>query len=108
MRLTQPWSARYPIAVEPLYVTNGRQAWRASLSSTDPWTQGYLGAGARSLTDVPGAPGSLIGVPAPLQAAPAPVTISRGPDDSLIIRSDPSDRQQSPQPRSWRSRLPAP
>lgn len=95
MRLSQPWSTRYPRAVEPLYVTNGKQAWRASLSSDDPWTAAYLGPRARSLPEPPGAPGSLVGSPAPLQPLPDPVTISRGPDDSLIVRSDPSDRQEA-------------
>ncbi|MBV8681297.1 MAG: M20/M25/M40 family metallo-hydrolase [Caulobacteraceae bacterium] len=95
MRLTQPWSARYPRAVEPLYVTNGKQAWRASLASTDPWTAAYLGPGARPLPNVAGAPDALIGASAPLQPAPPPVAISRGPDGSLVVRSDPTDRQDA-------------
>lgn len=97
MRLTQPWSPRYPRAVEPLYVTNGTQAWRASLSSTDPWTASYLGPGGapRPLAEVPGAPGSLVGAPAPLEPSPPPLTVTHGPGDTMVVRCDPSDRQEA-------------
>lgn len=94
MRLTEPWSDRYPRAVEPLYVTDGQQAWRASLASSDPWTTTFLGSGARPLPDAPGAPGPLIGVPAPVQPSAPPLVVTRGAN-SLSIHGDPSDRQEN-------------
>ena len=95
MRLTQPWSARYPRAVEPLYVTDGRQAWRASLASADPWTTAFLGPGAKPLSDDAGAPGALVGVPAPVQPYPPPAIIIRGPGAGLSLHGAPSDRQDA-------------
>jgi Peptidase family M28 len=95
MRLTEPWSARYPRAVEPLYVTDGQQAWRASLASTDPWTTAYLGPGVRPLSDTAGAPGALIGVPAPVQPSPPPAIIIRGPGAGIAFHGAPSDRQEA-------------
>jgi hypothetical protein len=96
IRLTQPWSPRYPRAVQPLYVTNGTQAWRASLSSADAWTASYLGSGgaARPIPDVPGAPGSLVAAPAPLQPLPPPLSVTHTAD-TLVVRCDPSERQEA-------------
>jgi Peptidase family M28 len=99
LRLMSPWSPRHPRAVEPLYVTDGQATWRASLAPIEPWTAAYLGLGAgpgpRPLPDVAGAPGPLIGVPAPTSPSSPPVTVTRGPDHSILIRSQPSDRQQT-------------
>ncbi|HEY2050951.1 MAG TPA: M20/M25/M40 family metallo-hydrolase [Caulobacteraceae bacterium] len=95
MRLTQPWSDRYPRAVEPLYVTDGQQAWRASLASTDPWTSAFLGFGARPLPDLAGAPGPLIGVPAPVQLSPPPLIVTRGSGAGVAVHGVPPDRQEA-------------
>jgi Peptidase family M28 len=96
IHLTAPWSPVHPRAVEPVYVTNGREAWRASLAPIEPWTAAYLGSDPkpRLLPDIAGAPGPLIGVPAPVSPTQAPVAITQAPDHGVIVRGAPSDGQQ--------------
>ncbi|HEY1415106.1 MAG TPA: M28 family peptidase, partial [Caulobacteraceae bacterium] len=46
LHFSDPWSARYPLGAEPLYVVdegNGH-AWRVSPFPPDPWTRGVLTA----------------------------------------------------------------
>jgi hypothetical protein len=85
IRFDRPWTARYPNAVEPLYVVDpaGRKAWRVSLLPPDSWTLGVLRAegGAVGRLDLPFGR-------RPLAATPASVTPADPPQVSMTVGAD--------------------
>ena len=68
--LRDPWTARHPRAVEPVYIVDpaAGRAWRASLLSPDPWTRDLLRAEGGAV-----APLSLPSLRETIAAAPAAV-----------------------------------
>jgi hypothetical protein len=96
MRFDDPWTARHPRAVEPVYVVDpaARRAWRASLLAPDPWTRAVLGAdGGRPMRlDLPFLPRPVAAAPAlaPGSIPPAPnVTRAVAPDGQLVLTATP-------------------
>jgi hypothetical protein len=112
LRFTSPWSARYPNAVEPVYVTQpaAGRAWRASLLGADDWTLAFiradmprapnyfaLGREQPETMDLPVlrvlSPGSagtaLVGAPAkPLAAPPATVAVQQASGGTVTLKAD--------------------
>jgi hypothetical protein len=90
LRLTSPWSARHPQAVEPLYMVDAAsgQAWRASAIAPNDWTRRVLQADGGRLAprSFPTFPAALPAAPAKPVAAPAPtLTLSRAPDGDAVL-----------------------
>jgi hypothetical protein len=90
LNLTSPWSARYPDAVMPLYVTDHDtgKAWRVNPEPPDAWVRGVLTAdgGAVGKRTLPGFRGPVFAAPAKAVAAPAPaIAIARGPDGTITL-----------------------
>jgi hypothetical protein len=89
LRVTDPWSARHPRAVEPLLlVQSDGRAQVASLAPADDWTRRLFGSKRwRPAPKVPGAPGPLVAAPWRPQPAPAdaPVTVQRRPGGELVF-----------------------
>jgi len=90
LHFTSPWSARYPNAVEPVYVVDpsGHRAWRASLTDPDAWTRKVLTAESGALTKLPLVfePNPVVAAPAaPVEVPAAPIVVSAGPDGRVTI-----------------------
>ncbi len=95
LRLTSPWSARHPRAVDPMIVETGGYAYRASLAPVDAWTARFLGGPGQPFKGLPGGdyaaanqPGVAIQA-APIGEAPAPggavLTTRFGPGDRAVL-----------------------
>ena len=86
MRVTPPWSARYPREVAPEIVAIDGKVWRASLPPLDAWTRGFLGSGPLStLSDIPGQP-TLIARPNPgVTIPPASVVLTPSPGGGAVV-----------------------
>jgi hypothetical protein len=96
LRLTSPWSPRYPRAVEPVYLVeaDAGRAWRAALIPPDAWTRQVLGADGgtvaphrfpATLAAIPAAPAKPVPIP------PSPTfTLSHTPDGSVELTVTPA------------------
>jgi hypothetical protein len=88
LNLTPPWSARYPDAVMPLYVTESGKAWRASAVVPNAWTRAVLTAdgGAVAPKPFPGLGLRTYAAPAKAVTAPAPaITVTSGADGTVTL-----------------------
>jgi hypothetical protein len=93
IRLHDPWTARHPNAVEPLYIAEpaAHRAWRASALPPDAWTRGVLRAGGPiDRLRIPFERRPLWAAPAPVAPADAPpVTARVQADGSLMVAANP-------------------
>ena len=85
LHLTNPWTARHPKAVEPVYVVDPavHLAWRASLLATDDWTRGVLTAEGGALAKL-----SLPFADAPIDAAAAQAVDAQPAQASLSTEAN--------------------
>jgi hypothetical protein len=87
MRVTPPWSARYPRAVAPEIVASGGKVWRASLPPLDRWTRDFLGSGpVTTLTDIPGQPTLIARPTSTVVATAASVILTAAPRGGDVLR----------------------
>jgi hypothetical protein len=95
LRFDDPWTARYPRAVEPVFVVDpaAHRAWRASLQTPDAWTLAVLGAdGGRPMRlALPFLRHPVIAASAtpPALASVPSVTRAIGADGRLIVTAAP-------------------
>ncbi len=96
LRFDDPWTARYPRAVEPVYVVDpaAGRAWRASLQPPDTWIRGVLGAdgGRPARLALPFLRRPVIAAPALVPPSPPPLpslTRAIGPDGRLTLTATP-------------------
>jgi len=92
MRLTSPWSARYPQAAEPLYVVGVQsgKAWRASQVAPGPWSLSVLTAdgGRIGQLRVPGLSRPIAAAPArAVPFIPPAIEVERAPDGTVTLRA---------------------
>jgi len=90
LNVTNPWSARYPLAVMPLYVveSGSGRAWRASPLPLDGWTRAVLRADGGTLERL-----RFPGFAEPMTAARAravprsvsPVSVARSADGTVVV-----------------------
>jgi hypothetical protein len=100
LRLTSPWSARHPRAVEPQYLVeagSGR-AWRISRLAPDRWTLAALSAdgGAVGWRRFAGLAKPVLAAPAaPVPAAAPQIGLSREPDGDVSLALTPARDAES-------------
>jgi hypothetical protein len=93
IRFHDPWTRRYPNAVEPLYVIEpgAHRAWRASTLPPDAWTRAVLRAdgGQIGRLRLLSAPRLLWAAPARPAPAEAPAVTARAADGALLVVARP-------------------
>ncbi|HEY1879169.1 MAG TPA: M28 family peptidase [Caulobacteraceae bacterium] len=98
LHFSDPWSPRYPQAVEPLFVVDegSGHAWRVSPFPPDPWTLGVLRAdgGRIETANFPTFARPAWVAPASPASAPSPtIDVSRAADGTIIVHvtADPTE-----------------
>ncbi len=95
MRVSDPWSARFPRAVEPEMIAAQGRVWRATLPPLDGWTRTFLGPGpVTRLDDIPGQPPLIARPDSGVVVAPPSLSLAPGPGggEVLSVRFDPAAR----------------
>ena len=93
IRFHDPWTPRYPNAVEPLYVVEpeAHRAWRASALPPDAWTRAVLRADGGRIGRLRLLSGPHLLWAAPARPAPAepPAVTARAADGDLLVVANP-------------------